>query len=88
MKLFYRESGQGVPLIILHGLFGLCDNWYTFGKSMQANYHVYIPDLRNHGRSPWDPVFDYPSMTGDIEEFISEHRLKNPVVLGHSLGEK
>ena len=27
MKLFFRKSGPGKPLIILHGLFGLSDNW-------------------------------------------------------------
>ena len=26
-KLFYRIVGDGYPLVILHGLFGLSDNW-------------------------------------------------------------
>ena len=30
MKLFYREIGEGKPFVVLHGLFGLSDNWNTF----------------------------------------------------------
>jgi esterase len=88
MKLFYREYGNGAPFIILHGLFGISDNWATFGKAIKDRYHVYIPDMRNHGRSPHDPVFDFPSMTNDINEFIYEHGLRNPVMMGHSMGGK
>jgi len=88
MKLFYHEYGQGIPLIILHGLFGISDNWSTFGKSLKEKYHVYIPDMRNHGRSPRSPVFDFPSMTEDIKEFIDDLGLYNPILMGHSLGGK
>ena len=53
MKLFYRTFGEGQPLIILHGLFGISDNWVSFGKKIsQLGYKVYIPDQRNHGQSP------------------------------------
>jgi pimeloyl-ACP methyl ester carboxylesterase len=88
MKLFYREYGQGIPFIILHGLFGISDNWTTFGKLLKDKYHVYIPDMRNHGRSPRSPVFDFPSMTDDITEFIEDLGLYNPILMGHSLGGK
>ena len=88
MKLFYREYGQGIPFIILHGLFGISDNWSTFGKLLKDKYHVYIPDMRNHGRSPHSPVFDFPSMAEDIKEFIEELGLDDPILMGHSLGGK
>jgi len=88
MKLFFREYGDGDPFIILHGLFGISDNWVTFAKSVQGKYHLYIPDMRNHGRSQRSPVFDYLSMAEDINEFIYDHRIQNPVLLGHSLGGK
>jgi len=88
MKLFYREYGQGLPLIILHGLFGISDNWSTFGKTLQEKYHVYIPDMRNHGRSSHSPVFDFPSMTEDISGLIEDLGLYKPILIGHSLGGK
>ncbi len=89
MKLFYRSFGEGKPFIILHGLFGLSDNWVTFGKRIAGlGYRVFIPDQRNHGKSPHSEVFNYLAMTDDLYEFIDEHEIENPIILGHSMGGK
>lgn len=89
MQLFFRKFGQGKPLIILHGLFGISDNWVSFGKKIaELGYEVYIPDQRNHGQSPHSPVFNYLALVDDLFEFIDEHDLEEAVVLGHSMGGK
>lgn len=89
LDLFYRGSGNGQPLIILHGLFGLNDNWQSFSKQItENNIAVYAVDLRNHGSSPHDSVFDYDSMADDVFAFISKHDLQNVNIMGHSLGGK
>ncbi len=88
MKLFSREYGEGQPFIILHGLFGSSDNWLPQAKILSANYKVYTLDLRNHGQSPHDDVFDYKSMVNDLVEFIDDHHIQNPILLGHSMGGK
>jgi pimeloyl-ACP methyl ester carboxylesterase len=88
MKLFYRSSGQGRPLIILHGLFGSSDNWYTLAKVFAEHFTVYLLDQRNHGQSPKSDDFDYALLTEDLAEFIREHSLIQPIVLGHSMGGK
>ncbi|MBT1701284.1 alpha/beta fold hydrolase [Fulvivirgaceae bacterium PWU4] len=88
MKLFYRELGQGQPMIILHGIFGSSDNWLTQAKLFSAHYRVFLVDQRNHGQSPHDDAFDYPVMVADLLEFIDEHRLENPIIIGHSMGGK
>lgn len=88
MKLFFREYGQGQPLIILHGLFGSSDNWLTQAKILSQHYRVVTVDQRNHGQSPHDDAFDYPSMVADLAELVHDLQLKNPVILGHSMGGK
>ncbi|PKP04021.1 MAG: alpha/beta hydrolase [Bacteroidetes bacterium HGW-Bacteroidetes-9] len=88
MKLFYRHFGEGQPLIILHGIFGISDNWVTLGKRLAEKFSVYIPDLRNHGQSPHSPTFNYIAMADDLLEFIEEHQLKKPMIIGHSMGGK
>ncbi|MFP4094854.1 MAG: alpha/beta fold hydrolase [Cyclobacteriaceae bacterium] len=88
MKLNYRSMGTGQPIIILHGVFGTSDNWQTFGKQLSEDYEVFLVDQRNHGLSPHDDEFNYPVMAEDLHEFIREHQLKNPIVLGHSMGGK
>lgn len=88
MKLFYRELGQGQPMIILHGIFGSSDNWLTQAKLLSAHYRVFLVDQRNHGQSPHDDAFDYAVMVADLLEFIDTHRLENPIIIGHSMGGK
>jgi len=88
MKLFQRRFGQGEPVVILHGLLGLSDNWVTFGKALGTHYSVYVPDLRNHGRSPHSPVFDYPSLEADLLEMLEDSGLDSVALIGHSLGGK
>jgi esterase len=93
MKLFFREykpahdSGKQ-PIVILHGLFGSSDNWLTQVKIFSAEYKVYTVDLRNHGQSPHDDAFDYPSMVADIAEFFDDQQIQHPILIGHSMGGK
>lgn len=88
MNLFFRESGSGNPLIILHGLFGSSDNWYSLSKVFAAHFRVFTIDQRNHGQSFHSPDHDYKLLTSDLETFVTEHQLSKPVLLGHSMGGK
>jgi esterase len=88
MKLFYRKSGSGPPLIILHGLFGSSDNWVTIAKNLSDTFTVYLPDLRNHGQSPHDNLHDYKSMSDDLFELVKDLKLTKFFLAGHSMGGK
>jgi pimeloyl-ACP methyl ester carboxylesterase len=88
MKLFYREYGQGQPMIILHGLMGSSDNWLPQAKMLGEHYHVWVVDQRNHGQSPHNNEFNYKVLSEDILNFIQEHHIDSPVIIGHSMGGK
>jgi len=88
MELFYREFGEGQPVIILHGLFGQSDNWVTVGRRIAGQFHVFIPDQRNHGQSPHAAVHSFQAMADDLAGFIEEHSIENPILIGHSMGGK
>lgn len=88
MKLFYREYGKGQPIIILHGLIGSSDNWLPQAKMLSDHYHVLVVDQRNHGQSPHSDEFDYHVLSEDILDFIQEHKLVDPIIIGHSMGGK
>ncbi len=88
MKLFYREFGHGEPLVILHGLFGMSDNWVTLGRKWAEHFHVYLLDLRNHGQSPHAAEFNYEVLSHDLLEFLQDRNLPQANILGHSLGGK
>lgn len=90
MKLNYKELGQAdlQPLLILHGVFGSLDNWLTLGREFAKKYRVFLIDQRNHGRSPHHEEMDYLVLSEDLHNFIQEHQLKNPLLIGHSMGGK
>lgn len=88
MELFYREFGQGSPVLILHGLFGFSDNWQTIAKGLSDQFLIVTPDLRNHGRSPHADKHSYPEMAEDIRAFLEQHWMFSAAVIGHSMGGK
>jgi pimeloyl-ACP methyl ester carboxylesterase len=87
-KLNYKTFGEGDPLIIMHGLMGMLDNWQGLAKKYAEDFEVFILDARNHGRSPWENELSYEVMMYDLLEFCHEHSLSNFHLLGHSMGGK
>ena len=89
MNLHFKKYGSGRPLIILHGIFGISDNWVTFGKRIaDMGFEVYLLDQRNHGRSPHHYAFTYYALVDDLVEFIEQQEIEMPIILGHSMGGK
>jgi pimeloyl-ACP methyl ester carboxylesterase len=89
MKLFYREfGGKGQPMVILHGLFGSSDNWITQAKMLSDKFKIYLLDQRNHGQSPHSDVFNYDALADDLHGFLVSNSVKDPVIIGHSMGGK
>jgi esterase len=88
MELYFREMGEGKPLVILHGLFGFSDNWQTQAKKFAEYYRVILVDLRNHGHSPWSSDFSYALMVEDLAQLFQKLDLQQVILLGHSMGGK
>jgi len=88
MKLFYREIGSGVPLVILHGLYGSSDNWVGIAKKLSSNFRVILPDLRNHGNSDHIAEHTYQAMAQDLAELAENLEIDRFFLAGHSMGGK
>ncbi|PGH16562.1 hypothetical protein AJ79_01668 [Helicocarpus griseus UAMH5409] len=83
------DAGRS-PIIFMHGLFGSKQNNRSISKALasQLKTRIYAIDLRNHGDSPHLPEHNYTAMANDVENFIDEHKLEKPVLIGHSMGAK
>lgn len=84
----YGENRQGTPLLVFHGLFGMLDNWGTFGKEFGEYFPVHLIDLRNHGKSFHDEEMSHDDLAHDITHYMEHHGLHRVNLLGHSLGGK
>ena len=88
ISLFCRESGSGPALLILHGVFGSGENWFTVAKKFSEHFRVFLIDQRNHGRSPHSDDFSYDDLVEDLRNFADEHHISRFFLLGHSMGGK
>lgn len=86
--LNHKTYGEGPAFVILHGLFGMLDNWQTLARRWAERYQVVLIDLRNHGRSPHEADMDYDLMAGDVAELLEHLGIDECILLGHSMGGK
>ncbi len=88
MKLNYQEKGNGYPVILIHGMFGSLSNLGNLARCLSNQFRVISVDLRNHGDSPHDSVFDMATMAEDILCLMDILSLPTAFIVGHSLGGK
>ncbi|MDR5865841.1 alpha/beta fold hydrolase [Halomonas koreensis] len=81
-------GGDGVPLVVIHGLLGSADNWRSHLKQWQAERRVIAVDLRNHGRSPHAPGMAYADQAADVLALLDRLEIPRAHLLGHSMGGK
>lgn len=87
--LNYQDTGgEGVPLVVIHGLFGSADNWRSHVKAWQEARRVIAVDLRNHGRSPHAEGMGYDAMAEDVIQLLDRLAIPRAHLLGHSMGGK
>lgn len=88
MELNFKKLGTGKPLIILHGLFGSADNWFSISKELKDIFTLYLIDQRNHGDSPQSDEWNYQVMVEDLKEIMDNEGLEKAFLMGHSMGGK
>jgi len=86
--LNHRITGEGEPLILLHGLFGSLENLGGISRRLQDRWQIHALDARNHGASPHTESMDYPSMAADVLAYMDRQGLETAALLGHSMGGK
>jgi pimeloyl-ACP methyl ester carboxylesterase len=88
MALNHKIIGEGEPVIIMHGLFGMLDNWQSVAKMLSEKYMVILVDLRNHGKSFHSEDWSISVMAEDVRIFMEENWIYHASILGHSMGGK
>ncbi|MDR2353980.1 MAG: alpha/beta hydrolase [Deltaproteobacteria bacterium] len=86
VQIFYKKSGSGPPLLLLHGN---GEDHHIFDKislKLAATFTLYAIDSRNHGESERTNEFSYESMAEDIFHFIKDLNLGPSNILGFSDG--
>lgn len=88
MILHTDITGQGTPLLLIHGLFGSGENLGMIARLLAERFRVINVDLRNHGRSDHSAELSYPLMAADVAKTMDMLGIPTAAVLGHSMGGK
>jgi pimeloyl-ACP methyl ester carboxylesterase len=87
IEMFYIRTGEGYPLLLLHGGGGSHVLWDQHIPILSEKYEVFVPDLRGHGKSS-NPLaqLSYSQMADDVVALINSLELNSPLVCGWSDG--
>jgi len=88
MILHSSTTGDGDPLVLLHGLFGRSQNFGSLARRLSGQTQVISLDLRNHGASPHADGMRYEDMVADVTQTLDALGVGCASVLGHSMGGK
>jgi esterase len=87
--LDHRIYGHGENVIyILHGIFGMKDNWHQVANQLAATHTIVASDARNHGRSFHDFQMSYSIMADDVVGLMEHLGHSTIDLIGHSMGGK
>ena len=86
INLFYEKTGQGKPILLLHGNGESHKIFDVLTKQLSDKYTVYAIDSRGHGQSSMAKELDYEIMAEDIAAFIKELSINQATLYGFSDG--
>jgi len=86
--IFYKDWGQGQPIVFHHGWPLSADDWDTQMLFFLARgYRVIAHDRRGHGRSSQTSTGnDMDTYVSDVAELAAKLNLRDAVHIGHSTG--
>ena len=73
--ILHGQATTRPALVIAHGLFGSARNWGAIAKRLSDDRLVIVPDMRNHGGSPWFDSHGYADLARDLRRRGAERRL-------------
>lgn len=88
VNTYYQLSGQGPPLVLIHGLSGSMTVWQLrILPELSRSFRVLTYDLRGHGLSEMPPAgYRSSDMAADLLALLDHVGIKQPHIVGHSRG--
>jgi pimeloyl-ACP methyl ester carboxylesterase len=87
MEMYYEVSGEGDPLIVLHGAYMNIPMMGEIVPKLAATHEVYALEMQGHGRTTdIDRPITYANLAGDVAAFMDAVGLEKADVFGYSMG--
>lgn len=84
----YLESGEGEPLLLIHGLGHWGDVWKFNIEYFARKFRVIVPDVVGYGETdvPKDSKYDIDFYVDWLADFVNALELPKIILVGNSLG--
>ncbi len=87
VRLAGEEAGEGVPVVLLHGLTATRRYIVMGSKNLERSGHRVIAyDARGHGRSGPAPEYGYDALAADLLAVLDDRGIDRAVLAGASMG--
>jgi pimeloyl-ACP methyl ester carboxylesterase len=87
MEMYYEVSGEGDPLIVLHGAYMNIPTMGAIIPRLAEGHKVYAVEMQGHGRTTdIDRPITYPALADDVAAFMDAVGLEKADVFGYSMG--
>jgi pimeloyl-ACP methyl ester carboxylesterase len=87
MQMYYEVSGNGDPLIVLHGAYMNIPTMGEIIPRLAETHKVYALEFQGHGRTTdIDRPITYPNLAGDVAAFMDAVGIEKADVFGYSMG--
>ncbi|NNL86928.1 MAG: alpha/beta hydrolase [Myxococcales bacterium] len=89
VKIYSDVTGDGVPLLLMHGFAGSARNFRPQGRAFADAYRTIVFDARGHGRSeaPEEPsAYSVEHFVEDARRVLDRHGAPRAVIGGLSMG--
>jgi pimeloyl-ACP methyl ester carboxylesterase len=86
-KIRYNDSGEGIPIVLLHGYLESSEVWNGFEEKLASEFRVISIDLPGHGKSEVIGASQTMElMASVVKDLILNLGLQKVFLTGHSLG--
>jgi len=85
-KIFYRVTGEGNPVMLVHGFGEDGTVWNNQVDFLKDKFRIIIPDLPGSGKSELIENSSLEDMAEVLHQIIHEEDIDHCVMIGHSMG--
>lgn len=85
-SLNYTRSGQGRPVVLIHGLSGSKRWWRHNVQALSRAFTVYVLDLSGYGTARRQPALGVRAAADLVAAWLQAEHLQDVALVGHSMG--
>lgn len=86
IELNYIDEGEGIPIILIHGLDGNLAGFKDLKNELKKQYRVITYDVRGHGKSSRTESYELKDHVEDLNDLMGALNIDSAHILGHDMG--